>query len=240
MRGSQTVRAKKAAIVVACLLTLGGCAAAALSVVGLVGGVGFEHVINGVVYQTFPSPIAGARLAALKTLKRMGMAVEKDEISGDGWAILARAVDRKIDIDLESLSGKSVRMRVDVHRTDFVFLKDPSTGNEIIEQTRADLSRLTFKRIRIATAQMLLSELGYDTKYPDGVLGPKTRNAILRFQRKNSIRADGKVNSHLVALLKKKRDALIDGRAVWHRIERAIDELQRTPPGDEDVSPKAR
>ncbi len=24
----------------------------------------------------------------------------------------------------------------------------------------------------------------------------------------------------------------MDGRAVWHRIERAIDELQRTAPGD--------
>jgi len=202
------VGATKAAIVVACLLTLGGCAVAALSVVGLVGGAGFEHVINGVVYQTFPSPIAGARLAALKTLKRMGMVVEKDEISEDGWTIMARAVDRKIDIDLESLSDKSVRMRVDVHRDNFIFLKDPSTGNEIIKQTRADLSHLTFKRIRIATAQMLLSELGYDTNYPDGILGPKTRNAILRFQRRNSNRADGKLNSHLVSILKKKRDAL--------------------------------
>ncbi len=123
MGGPRSVGATKAAIVVACLVTLGGGAAAALSVVGLVGGVGFEHVINGVVYQTFPSPIAGARLAALKTLKRMGMAVEKDEISEDGWTIMARAVDRKIDIDLESLSDKSVRMRVDVHRDNFIFLK---------------------------------------------------------------------------------------------------------------------
>lgn len=208
MRGTRLVGATKAAIVVACLLTLGGCAVAALSVVGLVGGAGFEHVINGVVYQTFPSPIAGARLAALKTLKRMGMPVEKDEISEDGWTIMARAVDRNIDIDLESLSDKSVRMRVDVHRDDFIFLKDPSTGNEIIEQTRADLSHLTVKRIRIATAQMLLSELGYDTNYPDGILGPKTRNAILRFQRRNSNRADGKLNSRLVSILKKKRDVL--------------------------------
>jgi len=131
-----------------------------------------------------------------------------DEISEDGWTIMARAVNRKIDIDLEPLSDKSVRMRVDVHRDNFIFLKDPSTGNEIIKQIRADLSHLTFKRIRIATAQMLLSELGYDTNYPDGILGPKTRNAILRFQRRNSNRADGKLNSHLISILKKKRDAL--------------------------------
>ncbi len=54
---------------------------------------------------------------------------------------------------------------------------------------------------------MLLSELGYDTYKPDGILGRKTRNAILGFQRKNAKRADGKVSSRLVALLQKRRDA---------------------------------
>jgi len=32
----------------------------------------------------------------------MGMTVEKDERSGDGWTILAKTVNRKIDIDLEA------------------------------------------------------------------------------------------------------------------------------------------
>jgi hypothetical protein len=191
----------------ACLLALQGCAAAALSVAGLAGGAGFEHVLNGIVYQTYPSPIAGIRLAALKTLKRMGMTVEEDERTEDGWTILAKAVNRKIDIEFEVISDKSARMRVDVHRNDFVFLKDPATGNEIIAQTKIELSRLSFKRTRIATAQMLLNELGYDTKNPDGILGRKTRKDILRFQRKNGIRVDGKVNSRLVARLRKKRDA---------------------------------
>ncbi len=195
-------------VIMACLLALEGCAAAVLSVAGLAGGAGLEHFINGIVDQTFSSPIAGTRLATLKTLKRMGMSVEKDQRSDDGWTIVAKAIERKIDIDLEALSDKSVRMRVDVSREYFVFIKDPATGNEIIDLTKAELSRLPSKRIRNASVQMMLSELGYDTKNADGILGPKTQSAILRFQRKNGLRVDGKVSSQLVANLKKKRDAL--------------------------------
>jgi hypothetical protein len=200
------VRVAKTLVIVACLLALQGCAAAALSVAGIAGGAGFQHFINGIVDQTFSSPIAGTRLATLKALKRMGMSVEKDEKSEDGWTIVAKAVERKIDIDLEELSEKSVQMRVDVHRNEFIFLKDPSTGQQIIEQTRVELSHLSFKRSRIATVQMMLSELGYDTKSADGVLGPKTKRAILRFQRRNAIRADGKMSSQLVTKIQKKRD----------------------------------
>ncbi len=208
MRGVWSVRAGRAVVIMACLLALEGCAAAALSVAGLAGGAGLEHFINGIVDQTFSSPIAGTRLATLKTLKRMGMSVEKDERSDDGWTIAAKAVERKIDIDLEALSDKSVRMRVDVSREYFVFIKDPATGNEIIDLTKAELSRLPSKRTRIASVQMMLGELGYDTKNADGILGPKTQSAILRFQRKNGLRVDGKVSSQLVANLQKKRDAL--------------------------------
>ncbi len=203
------MRQAKALMILTCMLALqAGCAVAVLSVAGIAGGAGFEHFINGIVYQTFPSPIAGTRLATLKSLKRMGMIVERDEKSEDGWTIAAKAVERKIGIDLEALSDKSVRMRVDVSWETFVFIKDPATGNEIIELTTAELSRLSFKRTRIATVQMMLSDLGYDTYKPDGILGRKTRNAILRFQRKNAIRKDGKVSSRLVAVLKIKRDAL--------------------------------
>jgi len=189
------MRVTRAAFIVACILALEGCAAA------------LPMTINhGFVSQDFPLPIAGTRLAALQTLKRMGTKVNKDERSEDGWTILAEVGVQKIDIKFEALNDNNVRMRVAVSR--FNFIKDLATSNDIIDLTIVELSHLTFKRIRIATAQMLLSELGYDTNYPDGILGPKTRNAILRFQRRNSNRADGKLNSHLVSILKKKRDAL--------------------------------
>ena len=208
MGGAWPVRAARALIISTCLLTLQGCAAAALSVVGIAGGAGFEHVMNGMVSHTYSSPIAGTRLATLNTLKRMGMSVVKDGKSDDGWAIVAKAAERTIDISFEPLSEKSVQMTVDVHREDFIFLKDPSTARQIIEQTGIELKRLPHNRSRIATVQMMLSELGYVTTKPDGIMGPKTKRAILRFQRKNAIRVDGKVSPRLLAKMQRKRSAL--------------------------------
>ncbi len=188
------MRATKAAFIVACLLTLEGCAAA------------LPVTINdGMVSQDIPLPIAGTRLAALQTLKRMGTKVNKDERSEDGWTILAEAGVQTIDIEFEELNDNNVRMRVAVSR--FNFIKDFATSNDIIDLTNVELSRLTFKRIQTATAQMLLSELGYDTYKPDGILGPKTRNAILRFQRKTGTRADGKVSAQLISMLRKRQAA---------------------------------
>ncbi len=96
-------------------------------------------------------------------------------------------------------------MDVKVSRNDFTFINDPSTTGEFIRQTAVELSRLTFQQIRIATAQMLLGELGYDTSKPDGILGIKTRHAIRSFQRKTKIPANGSVSTHLVTMLRKQQ-----------------------------------
>ena len=188
------MRATKATLIVACILALEGCAAAL--------PVTINHQF---VSQDFRLPIAGTRLAALQTLKRMGTKVNKDERSEDGWTILAEAEMQKIDIRFEALNDNNVRMRVAVSR--FNFIKDRATSNDIIKLTKVELSRLTFRRIQTATAQILLGELGYDAYKPDGILGRKTRKAILRFQRKIGIRADGKVSARLITMLRKQKAA---------------------------------
>jgi hypothetical protein len=167
-----------------------------------------EHIFRKNVDQSVPSSIAGAHLAALNTIKRMGMTVVTDERSEDRWTILAKAEKRAISVELREVGNESVWMSVMVRRDDFAFIKDLTTANEFNKQMAGELSRLTYKRIRIATAQLLLSDLGYGTKKADGIMGAKTRNAILQFQRKTNIPADGKVSAQLVALLHKKRDAL--------------------------------
>ncbi len=59
----------------------------------------------------------------------------------------------------------------------------------------------------VSPAQMLLGELGFDPGEADGVMGKRTRNAILRFQRKNDIRVDGKVSAELITTLQKQQTA---------------------------------
>lgn len=201
------VRSAKVAFVLTCLLMLEGCAAAVLSIAGMAGEAGLDYTLNGTITRTYAAPVAGTRLATLQTLKRMAMVVEKSEKQDNGWVIKARAAERNIEIELEPLSFKTTRAQVVVSQADFGLIKDPSTGNEIVEQISITLSRFTFKRHRLATAQMMLAELGYDPGEADGLMGKKTRNAILRFQRKNDIRVDGKVSASLVTMLQKRQTA---------------------------------
>ena len=197
------VRSAKVAIVLTCLLVLEGCAAAALSIAGLAGGAGLDHTLSGIVTKTYAAHVAGTRLATLQTLKRLGMTIEKNEKQEKGWVIKASAAERKIDIELEPVSNQATRAQVVVSRANFVFIKDSSTSNEIIDQISDELSRFTAKRLRLATAQMLLGELGYDPGEADGLMGKKTRNAVLRFQRRNDVRVDGRVSAQLITALQK-------------------------------------
>ena len=56
-------------------------------------------------------------------------------------------------------------------------------------------------RSSIARAQSLLSEMGYHAGPADGVLGPRTREAIRAFQRDNGLTATGMVSRDLLAQL---------------------------------------
>jgi localization factor PodJL len=57
--------------------------------------------------------------------------------------------------------------------------------------TKGDLSR----------AQSMLAELGYVTGPADGMMGPKTREAIRNFQQMAGLSVTGKVDANLLSTL---------------------------------------
>ncbi len=124
------------------LLALEGCAGVALTAGSLADGAGLDHALRGVNYKTFAAPLAHLRLATLKSLNRMAIDVIDDRRDGDGWAILARTPNREIDIELESVTHRATKMRVVVSKGAF-FLRDGSTGAEIIARTVETLDRQT-------------------------------------------------------------------------------------------------
>lgn len=201
------VRSAKIAFALACLMALQGCAAVALSVAGLVGGTGLDHTLDGIVSRTYAAPMAGTRLATEQALARMGMTIKKGEKKNQGWAIEATATGRIIEIDIEPLSNKATRAQVIVSHADVVLIKDKSTGIGILDQIAADLEQLTPERHRLATAQMLLTDLGYDPGGIDGRMGGNTRKAILKFQREHNIRRDATASPDLIAALRKRHAA---------------------------------
>src|ERR1700743_1304614 len=54
---------------------------------------------------------------------------------------------------------------------------------------------------KIRTAQMRLADLGYFTGYPDGINGPRTRKAIINFQRIHGLHANGQLTQKTYKLI---------------------------------------
>ena len=114
-------------------LLLQGCAAGAIGITLATAGAGagmtagVEHTLNGIVYKTFASPANEVRFATLKTLDRMGMPLTDDQKTDTGWKLSASAKDRTVDIELESLTDMTTRIRV-VANEGFIFLKDDKNG----------------------------------------------------------------------------------------------------------------
>lgn len=130
---------KRFAPFILCALFLQGCAAIALTAGGLAAGTGVDHTLTGITYKTFNTPVNKLRLATLKTLHRMDIKVTNDRKVEFGREIMAVAVKREIEIEFETLTKRTTRMRVVV--SDGVFFKDGATATEIILQTAETLDR---------------------------------------------------------------------------------------------------
>lgn len=132
-------------------LLLSGCAAAGMTVAsagaGVAMGSGVEHTMTGITYKTFTAPLLEVRQATLQGLERMDIAIEGDAQTDDGWMVSGTARDRLIDIELESVSARTTRMRV-VANKGHIFFKDAATATEIILQTAQALDEQAIARAR--------------------------------------------------------------------------------------------
>jgi hypothetical protein len=131
---------------IAGLLGAQGCAAVGLTLLGVGAGVttgtGVAYTLDSVAYKTFTVSEAGLHAATLKTLQRMDIPVTniepKEEATGEtGRKLVASAGDRAIEIELDRLTSKTSRMRVNVKQGRF--FKDRATATEIILQTERTL-----------------------------------------------------------------------------------------------------
>ncbi|AIS52606.1 putative peptidoglycan-binding domain-containing protein [Thermoanaerobacter kivui] len=49
--------------------------------------------------------------------------------------------------------------------------------------------------------QMILQSLGYDPGPIEGIFGPRTKNAVMRFQRDNGLKVDGIVGPETMRVI---------------------------------------
>ena len=127
---------KKLMWVVLALATvpLGGCAAVALTALGVGMATGVGHTLGGMVYKTFTAPQAQVKRATLGALQRMQVKVVKSERNGSTEVIIGKAGDREIEIELEALTPGATRMKVTA-KQDSGILRDGATATEVILQT---------------------------------------------------------------------------------------------------------
>jgi len=120
-------------LALACL-PLCGCAAVALTALGVGMATGVSHTLSGMVYKTFTTPQAQVEKATYGALSRMQVKVTNAKRDGSSKTIVARAGDRDIEIELEALTPNTTRMAVTAKK-DGGILRDGATATEVILQT---------------------------------------------------------------------------------------------------------
>lgn len=117
---------------------LTACEPVSITMLGVGAGAGVGHHLGGIAYKTFTEPQPRVKKAALAALKRMAIKIDGVEKLDNGEMIKAKAMDRNIEIELETLTPNTTRMRA-VARKDGGILVDSATAVEIIVQTEKAL-----------------------------------------------------------------------------------------------------
>ena len=121
-------------LVLAALCALPGCAAIALTAVGVGMATGVSHTLGGIVYKTFAAPQPKVRRSTVAALGRMQIRIVESKHDGSTEVIEARAADRNIKVEIEALTPNTTRLSVTAIK-DGGLIRDAATATEIILQT---------------------------------------------------------------------------------------------------------
>ena len=128
-----TRRVAGAALLLVAAGLLAGCEPLSLAALGIGGSAAVNHKVSGTPYRTFTAPISKVKTASMGALKRMGIKPESMTKMENGELITARAGKREIEVELESLTPNTTRMKVVAREGGFFY--DSATATEIIAQT---------------------------------------------------------------------------------------------------------
>jgi hypothetical protein len=118
-------------------LLLAGCETLSLTILGIGGSAVLNHQMASTPSRTFTVPLLKVRDASIGALQRMGIYPEEVKSLENGTLITARLGKREIEVELESVTAYTTRMRV-VARNGGLFY-DGATAAEIIVQTEKGL-----------------------------------------------------------------------------------------------------
>ena len=126
------VSVARIALALAAVAHLSGCAAVALTAAGVGMATAVSHSLGGIVYKTFAAPHAKVKRGTLAALGHMQIPVVESKRDGNKEIIRARAADRDIEVEIESLTPNTTRLTVTATRDRLI--RDSATATEIILQ----------------------------------------------------------------------------------------------------------
>lgn len=129
---------KRAVLVAASAAVLAACEPLSMAALGVGGSAAVNHRVGNVGTRTFTASLPRVKTASLTALRRMGVQADVGKKTDTGELIIGRAGSREIEVELESLTPNTTRMRV-VARESGSFFYDGSTAAEIIVQTEKQL-----------------------------------------------------------------------------------------------------
>jgi hypothetical protein len=103
---------------------------AAVAVTG--AGAGANYTLTNVAYRTFNCSLARANKATTQALKRLGIKIVDNSKTEKGRKIKGSTKELEILIDLERVTAKATKIKVNAKKGRF--LKDKATAAEIIHQ----------------------------------------------------------------------------------------------------------
>ena len=119
-------------LVGACLLLV-ACEPVAIALLGAGASTAIRYNIDGVASRTFTAPAAAVKNASLAALERMGLRHDGTIPFDDGETIYAKAPNRDIEIDVETITKQLTRVRIVAKGGSFLY--DNATAVELVQQT---------------------------------------------------------------------------------------------------------
>jgi hypothetical protein len=129
--------AARMTMVIGAGILLAACEPLSLTVLGIGGTTAVNHKLGGTKDRTFTASLAKVRLASIDALRRMGIKADSVKQIENGELFTARAGKREIEVELESLTPRTTRMKVMAREGGFLY--DGATASEIIVQTGKSL-----------------------------------------------------------------------------------------------------
>jgi hypothetical protein len=138
-------------LLVGACVPLAGCETVALALVGAGASSAIRYNLDGVAGRTFTAPLEAVKSASLAAVDRMGLSLDSTSSFDAGETIYARAPNRDIEIELETITKQLTRLRVTAKGGGIFY--DNSTAVELVAQTEKQLDAAVAKLVPAVPAQ---------------------------------------------------------------------------------------